>query len=372
MIIRKANYDIGSIIGQFEIEGQFFAAEAIGIGHINDTILIKIRSEGDPDYVLQRINHEIFRDVEKLMENIQRVTSHFQNSIAENNGSQTMSSLELVITKDQKYFYRDETGNYWRCYKYCINVFSATDHVTPALAFEGGRALGNFQAQLSNLPGGPLHDTIPDFHNLEKRLDLFWEAVKLDPVQRVQTAQPEIKAIRDREQEMLAVYQLGPTGKIPLRITHNDTKFNNILFDENAKAICLVDLDTVMNGYVLYDFGDAMRTLTNTAKEDETNIDLVNLNLELFEHFTKGYIRETRNMLNATEIKHLAWSAKMMTYIIGLRFLTDFILGDVYFKIGYASHNLDRARNQFALLKKMEEKFSVMEEIVSNIAAQKF
>ncbi len=357
-------FDVKSIINQFEISGDFCRAESISVGHINDTFLIKTKDDNDPDYVIQRINHNIFKDVDKLMDNIYRVTTHITNKLTTLKETHHNRYLELVKSKNQELYYHDKFGNYWRCYVYCPNKTVDFNVITPAMAFEGGVVLGKFQAFLSDLPGGRLHDIIPDFHNLEKRLSDFNMAIKNNLLKRVKIAKAEIDFFNYRAMEMLKVNEIGKQGLLPVRVTHNDTKFNNILFDENANALCIIDLDTVMNGYVLFDFGDAIRTLANTAAEDETNLSRVKFNFELYDCFSKGYLKETLPILTKTEIEYLAFSAKLMTYIIALRFLTDFLNGDVYFKINYKTHNLNRARNQLELLKQMDKNFGRMSEII--------
>lgn len=355
------------IIGNFEIDGSFAHAETIDAGHINDTFLVKTRKPECPDYILQRINHNIFKDVDNLMNNIQRVSRHIQTKLQQDKETQNQKYLKLVKSKHQKFYHQDADGNYWRCYVYVPNQSAGLTDITPKMAFEGGKALGKFQALLADLPGNPLHETIPEFHNLENRLRAFDDAVGHDPANRVKSVEKEISAFKSRANEMLIVHQLGKQGEFPLRVTHNDTKFNNILFDENEEAICIIDLDTVMNGYVLYDFGDAIRTLCNTANEDEADLEKVNFNFELFQWFSKGFLTETHQVLRKKEIDYLAFSAKLMTYIIGLRFLTDYLLGDVYYKTECENHNLIRVRNQLKLLSEMEKSYDGMLGVIAGI-----
>lgn len=370
MILPMQDSKAQHIISNFEIDGDFADAETINAGHINDTFLVKTKEPECPDYILQRINHDIFKDVDNLMDNIQRVTSHIQIKLQQNKETHNRKYLELVKSKNQKFYHQDADGNFWRCYVYCPNRSAESKEIRPKMAFEGGRALGKFQALLADLPGNPLHDTIPEFHNLEKRLTAFVDAIQKDPANRVKIAEKEISAFKSRANEMLIVHQLGKQGEFPVRVTHNDTKFNNILFNENEEAICIIDLDTVMNGYVLYDFGDAIRTLCNTADEDETDLEKVNFNFELFEKFSKGFLSETIKVLCEKEIHYLAFSAKLMTYIIGLRFLSDYLMGDVYYKTEYENHNLSRARNQLKLLSEMDLSYDRMLEVIETITTQ--
>lgn len=360
--------NIKRIVDQFEIIGEFDHAEAIHVGHINDTILVRTKNEIDPDYVIQRINHTIFRDVDKLMENILRVTTHISGKLKSDNKLKKKSYVELVKSIGGKYYYLDNSGNYWRCYVYCRNGSEEHEGVSPMMAFEGGRALGKFQQFLADLPGGPLYETIPGFHNLEKRLMDFHKALNADAFGRAKYAVDETDFFISRADEMIGVYNLIREGAFPLRVTHNDTKFNNILFDENANALCIIDLDTVMNGYIIYDFGDAIRTLTNTISEDDPEIDQVNFDFELYNEFSKGYLLEINELLTKNEIENLAFSAKYMTYMIAMRFLTDYLKGDIYYKTDRDDHNLHRTQNQLALLKKMDENFEGMVEVIRKYA----
>ncbi len=234
-------------------------------------------------------------------------------------------------------------------------------------AFEGGRIIGRFQSMLADLPGEPLHETIPDFHNIVRRLEAFHRVIENDPAGRVTSVTKEIGEIVKREEEMKVIIRLGEEGRIPLRITHNDTKFNNILFDANGRALCIIDLDTVMPGYVHYDFGDAIRTATNRADEDSEDLSSVSMDIEIYRAYAEGYLSGARNTLNSTEIEYLAFAPKLLTYIMATRFLTDYIDGDNYYKIRYPQHNLQRNRVQLALLADMEAQYETMVQIIKNI-----
>lgn len=360
---RSINIDFNQIISHFSIAGTVVETVPTGDGHINDTFLIKTREADQPDYILQRINHSIFKDVPRLMENMQRVILHLKQK-ANPDGDSGNKAVVLILTKDDKPYHFDSLGNYWRCFEFCENDGSAANEISIKQAFEGGKILGSFQAQLLDLPGGELHNTIPDFHNLANRMATFEDAIEKDDAGRLLDAKTEVDKMLARKDEMLEFDRLARNGSIPWRITHNDTKFNNILFDENEEALCIIDLDTVMNGTVLYDFGDALRTLGNTAEEDETDLTKVSFNMELYEAFSKGYLAEAGVFLTDIELKYLAFSAKFMTYIIGLRFLTDYLAGDVYFKTTHPEHNLERAKNQIKLIESIEENFVGMESIV--------
>jgi Ser/Thr protein kinase RdoA (MazF antagonist) len=238
---------------------------------------------------------------------------------------------------------------------------------TPDKAFEGGKAIGRFQAMLADLPGDSLHETIPSFHNIEKRIEAFTRSTKSDPKYRAKEVGNEIDAVLKRAEAMKVILNLGREGKIPVRITHNDTKFNNILLDENDKALCVIDLDTVMPGYVHYDFGDAIRTAANIAAEDEKELSKVQMDIKLFEAYASGYLSETRNTLNDVEKEYLAFAPRLLTYTIAIRFLTDYLDGDYYFKIHHEHHNLQRARAQLKLVESMEEQYETMQKIIAKL-----
>jgi len=363
-MVSKTN-KIKGIVSHFRIEGSFASSSVIGSGHINDSYLITTLPDSAPDYVLQRINHQIFKDIPALMNNILIVTQHIESKIRSgDSAAQGLTALQLIPTSKQEYYHTDGDGNSWRIYILLTGTKSYDIVENPSLAYEGGKAFGIFQYLTADIPVETLSETIPDFHDISKRLDNFRKTVKQDNVDRVKEVQKEIHFVEKRAEEMKTILNLGEVGKIPLRVTHNDTKFNNILFDNDNKAVCIVDLDTVMPGYVLYDFGDAIRTGANTAAEDEKNLSKVNINLELFEAYTRGYLSIASRFLNQTEKEYLAFSAKFMTYIIGLRFLTDHIDGDHYYRVHFENHNLQRARAQFRLLESMEENFDSMKEIV--------
>jgi len=268
----------------------------------------------------------------------------------------------------KKTYYKDEQGNYWRVYLFVDNSRTYDIVDSPAKAYEGGKTFGKFQAMVSDLPVETLTETIPDFHNIEKRLEIFFNTVKTDPVHRVKEISKELAIVEERAEEMKSIIRLGKEGKISNRITHNDTKFNNVLFDEADRVLCIVDLDTVMAGYIHYDFGDAIRTCTNTASEDERNLGKITMDIKLFEAYAKGFLEQTKTFLTKTEIDTLAFSAKLLTFMIGLRFLTDYIDSDKYYKIHFKDHNLQRARAQFKLLASMDEQYDEMQAIITNIA----
>jgi Ser/Thr protein kinase RdoA (MazF antagonist) len=361
--------NLQQVFSEFQAESPFLKAERIGSGHINDSFLIK--TSGSESYFLQRINHAIFKDIPGLMSNILKVTRHIEEKITSGDPlAQSFSVVRLIPATNNSWFHVDPGGNYWRLYNNLEGTISYDIVENTRLAFEGGRAFGLFQYLTSDIPVGGLIETIPDFHNIEKRLDSFRQTIVRDPEERASRIQKEIEFVEERAEEMTTILRLGKQGLIPLRVTHNDTKFNNILFDKAGKAICIVDLDTVMPGYVLYDFGDAIRTGASTGAEDEKDLRKVSLSLELFEAYSRGYLEIARNFLNEIEIANLPFSAKFMTYIIGMRFLTDYLGGDHYYRILHKDHNLQRAHAQFKLLLSMEENYDKMTEIINEIIRQ--
>ncbi len=336
----------------------------LGAGHINDSFKVV---NGNDEYVLQRINHSIFKNVDQLQNNIQRVTTHTCKKLQESGETDiNRKVLTLIPTHDGKLYFQDADGNYWRMTLY-IKDSKSYDFINPDLAYRAGLAFGDFQWMLSDLPGEPLYETIPNFHNMEFRLEIFRESVKSDRAGRVKEVTDLIKEIENRAHDMCRAEQLHREGKLPKRINHCDTKVNNILFDSNDQVLCVVDLDTVMPGYVLSDFGDFIRSGANTGAEDDKNLENVNVNLDIFEAYTRGYLEKASKFLTDTEIENLAFGAKLLTYMQTVRFLTDYIDGDTYYKISYKNHNLVRSFAQFKLLLSMEENFDKMQKIVSSL-----
>jgi hypothetical protein len=358
--------NIKEIVSCFRIRGEFSSFSPIGSGHINDSYLITTDPFSAPDYVLQKINHIVFKDIPGLMKNILIVTRHINSKIIScENFTEQLSSIQLILTKGNEYFYSDGDGNFWRMYNLIPGTKSYDVVGSPLLAYEGGRAFAIFQYLTADIPVETISQTIAGFHDISKRLHAFRNIVREDPLNRIKDVETEIDFVEQRAEEMHKILHLGKSGDIPVRVTHNDTKFNNIMFNEHNRAVCIVDLDTVMPGYVLYDFGDAIRTGANIAEEDEKDLAKVGIDLNLFEAYTRGYLSVASEFLNETEKEYLAFSAKFMTYIIGLRFLTDHIDGDHYFRIHFENHNLQRARAQFRLMESMEKNYDAMKEIVS-------
>ncbi|WP_221175646.1 phosphotransferase enzyme family protein [Rufibacter immobilis] len=359
------------VLSHFSLEGCVASVTPYGSGHIHDTYLVKNLDSGCSDYVLQRVNHHVFKNVPGLMENIQVVTAHLRRKLEESASAQPEKEvLTLIPTKDGQLFYIDLEGNYWRMYLFLEETTSLDLVSTPQQAYEGGKAFGRFQALLADLPAHQLHDTIPNFHNVVSRLELFKEAKAANSAGRVQETAPEIAFVEARAQQMSTIYEMGQRGELPLRITHNDTKFNNVLLDKAGKAQCVIDLDTVMPGYVAYDFGDAVRTTVNTASEDEPDLKKIQVNLSLFEGLAKGFLEETSSSLTPHEISSLLHGVLLLPFIMGLRFLTDYLSGDVYYKIHFPAHNLQRARAQFQLVKQLEAQRPVLQQILEEIVQE--
>lgn len=359
-------YNLKEIFDFFDADGSFISGEPYGSGHIHDTF--RIEASGVDNYILQRLNNKIFKNIQQLQHNIERVTVHLRNKLKQVPGSDIKREcLRLVPAKDGKTWVMDASGNFWRMYIFIKDHRSYNIVDSPDKAFEGGKAIGRFQAMLADMPGEPLFETIPFFHDIEKRLDTFNLTVNRDPAGRARLVPEEIRQVLDRAEKMKIILNLGREGKIPLRITHNDTKFNNILLDYNDKALCVIDLDTVMPGYVHYDFGDAIRTATNTASEDEKDLSKVMMNINLFKAYAEGYLSETAGTLNDVEKEYLAFAPGLITYTIAVRFLTDYIDGDNYFKIHHEQHNLQRAKAQLKLVRSMEEQYDAMKEIIRKL-----
>jgi Ser/Thr protein kinase RdoA (MazF antagonist) len=362
------DYNLKEIFNQFKAEGTFLKGEPYGSGHIHDTFRVETVEKEKDDYILQRLNNKIFKNIPELQNNIERVTIHLRNKLNKIPGSDIKREcLSLIPSLDGKTWLFDADGNYWRMYIFISNHRSYNIVDSSDKAYEGGKAIGRFQAMLSDMPGEPLFETIPWFHNIDKRLDTFNLKILENPVGRASYIADDIRDVLSRAEEMKIILKLGAEGKIPSRITHNDTKFNNILLDENDKALCVIDLDTVMPGYVHYDFGDAIRTAANSASEDEKDLSKVKMNINLFEAYAKGFLSESGNTLNDTEKEYLAFAPRLITYTIAVRFLTDYIDGDNYFKTHHEHHNLQRARAQLRLVMSMEEQYENMKEIIRRL-----
>lgn len=357
---------IREAIDLLEFSGEPVSWERYGSGHINDTFRL-VCKDGDQErlYIIQRINHEIFTDPVSLMNNIAGVTSFLREKITAQGGDPTRETLNIVKARDGRNYAVDSEGNYWRGYLF-ISGATCFDKVrNPEDFYQSGKAFGHFQRQLAEYPAEELTETIVDFHNTPVRLETFKKAVEEDILGRAHLVEEEIKFVMDRAGEAGAAMEMLKEGKLPLRVTHNDTKLNNIMIDDGTgEALCIIDLDTIMPGLSIFDFGDSIRFGANTADEDEPDVSKVSLSLPLFEIYTKGFLEGCQGSLTKEERDMLPMGAKLMTFECGMRFLTDYLQGDTYFRISRENHNLDRTRTQFALVADMEKKWNEMAEIV--------
>lgn len=351
-------FDIAS---RFELEGKVADIRPLGEGFINDTYIIT--TEGNaPDYILQRKNHLIFPDVPGMMENIKAVTEHIKAKVAD----PLRETLTVIPAKDGK-LYVKEGENYWAVCLFIPDTTSPARADTPELAYQGGLGTGRFQALLSDFDK-PLNETIKGFHNIRWRFQQWDETIAADPVGRVAELHEEISWVESRRKEMMDFWKLVEDGTIPTHVTHNDTKISNILFNKSdGSMLCMIDLDTVMTSTSLNDFGDAIRSYTNTGAEDDKDLDNVGMSLEMFKAYAEGYLHEQKTSMVQSELDNLAFSARYITFEQMLRFLMDYIDGDRYYKIAYPDHNLVRTRAQYKLLQSMEELYAQMCEIIRNI-----
>lgn len=351
-----------AIIEQFEILGDVTSVKIYGSGHINTTYRVNTTEE---DYILQKVNTSIFKNMEQLVENVAGVTEYLTETIKKRGGNPRRETLQVIRTKDGQNYYKGDDGFSYRMY-YFITGASCYDTVEkPEVFYESAVAFGKFQCLLASYPAETLHETIPDFHHTAKRFETFLQAVEQDVCDRASGVQDEIAFVMKRAKDMSVLTDMLAKGELPLRVTHNDTKLNNIMIDnETGKGICILDLDTVMPGLSVNDFGDSIRFGANTALEDETDLSKVSLDLELYEVYVKGFLEGCQGILTENELKMLPMGAKMMTLECGMRFLTDYLEGDTYFRIHRKHHNLDRCRSQFALVADMERKWDEMAAIV--------
>mgnify|MGYP000334029931 CR=1 FL=1 len=344
--------DLSSIVAKFKVQGTIEEIKPLGAGLINDTYKVNTKEADAPDYVLQRINHAIFQNVEMLQSNISAVTNHIRKKLTEAGESDIdRKVLSFLETEEGKTYWFDG-DSYWRVMVF-IPRAKTYETVNPEYSNYAGEAFGNFQAMLADIPE-TLGETIPDFHNMEFRLKQLHEAVAKDAAGRVAEVKYYLDEIEKRADEMCKAERLYREGKLPKRVCHCDTKVNNMMFDENGHVLCVIDLDTVMPSYIFSDFGDFMRTAANTGEEDDKNLDNVNFNMEIFKAFTKGYLETAKSFLTDIEIDNLPYAVTLFPYMQTVRFLTDYINGDTYYKIKYPEHNLVRTKAQFKLLQSAE------------------
>lgn len=354
-------YQIKDIIRHFRVE---FEADPYGNGHINDTYIAGC----NPRYILQRINSNVFKNPPQVMSNIAKVCDYLREKIIADGGDPDRETLTLIRTEDGKDYYKASENDYFRVYKFIEDSISLDAPENPTQFYNAARAFGKFQRYLSDFPAEELYETIKDFHNTPKRFEALEEAIAKDSCGRLKEVMPEVEFARAHKDICSLIVDGIADGSIPLRVTHNDTKLNNVMLDATTQeGLCVIDLDTVMPGSLLYDFGDALRAGTNTGAEDETNLDLVTSNLEMFEAFAKGFGEELADTFTEREVELLAMSGIILTFECGIRFLADYLNGDTYFKIHREKHNLDRARNQFKLVSDMESKLDEMNAIVNRV-----
>lgn len=355
--------DLQAIASQFDIEGTFLAGAPYGSGHINDTYRVVHRlGTRDVPTILQRINHQIFKNPVALMDNVQRVTTHLRQKLG---SDQARRALTLIPTRDGQALHRDAVGHFWRAYVFIEQARTYDAVESTDQAFQAARAFGAFQQMLADLPPPRLHETIPDFHHTPKRFAALEAARQTDPAGRVRDVGPELEFAFQRQSLTGVLLDAG----LPERITHNDTKFNNVMLDDaTGDGVCVIDLDTVMPGLALYDFGDMVRTTTSPAREDERDLAQVRMQFPMFEALVRGYLSTAGAFLTPAEKALLPVAGQLITFEIGLRFLTDYLNGDTYFKVHREGHNLDRCRSQFRLVASIECQESNMHQLVESLS----
>lgn len=363
--MNEPEHDIRSVADRFDLRGRFLDATPYGNGHINDTYAATFDRDGTrARFIIQRINHNVFRNPPALMDNIQRVTAHLKSRAA-GEPERNQRFLAVIPTRDGGPFYQDARGNYWRVYNFIEKARTYETVQSPRQAFEAAGAFGRFQRLLADLPAPRLHDTIPDFHHTPKRFEALETTIETDSVNRAGLAKPEIEFASNRKE----ICRLLLDANLPERVTHNDTKLNNVMLDDaTGQGVCVIDLDTVMPGLAPYDFGDMVRTTTSPAREDERDLSKVTLQFPMFEALARGYLASAAEFLTSREKALLVFSAKLITFEIGIRFLADFLAGDRYFKVHRDGHNLDRCRTQFKLVESIERQEEQMNQLLEKLS----
>ena len=363
----RAEDFLGEVLSSFDLLAPVVGAVRFGQGHINDTFVVHTQPEDRccRRFILQRMSPAAFKRPDQLMENIIGVTDYLGREIEKNGGDRSREALEVLRTRNGKPYYTDEAGGAWRVYPFIERTICCQSAETPELFAASGRAFGRFQRLLQSYPAETLHETIPHFHDTEDRLAKLKAAVAADKLGRAKDCQREIAFVLEREADCSVALRALRDGELPLRVTHNDTKLNNVLMDEKSgEGVCIIDLDTVMPGLAINDFGDSIRFGANHSAEDETDLGKVNLDVELFSVYTAAFLEGAGGSLTAKEIEYLPWGAKLMTLECGIRFLTDYLEGDVYFHISRPGQNLDRCRTQFKLVSDMEAHWDELMDIV--------
>jgi hypothetical protein len=374
-----AREDLAKVAGRFRLEGDYVDGAPYGNGHINDTFAVRVRlaSGSLRRYILQRVNTRVFPEPEKLMQNVEAVTRHLSRTILADGGDPLRETLTLVPALDSRTYLEADASfgsgaGFWRSYVFLEGMTAYDTIRTSEDMKEAARAFGGFRRRLADFSIESLHETIPGFHDTPRRLLAFERAVERDSSGRVGSVGEEIAFVRERAKDAGIVMDGLREGRLPWAVTHNDTKLNNVMLDDaTGQGVCVIDLDTVMPGSCLFDFGDALRFGANTATEDETDLTRVTVSLERFRAFTHGYLEASGTSVTPAERDLLAFSARLMTYECGVRFLADFLDGDTYFRTHREGHNLDRARNQFRLVLEMERNAAEMERIVRDAARLK-
>lgn len=356
--------EVEHVASNFKLNSKVVSIERFGSGHINDTFRLKMEDES-ASYLLQQINHNIFPNVAGLMHNIDLVTTHLKTVLKGVVTDVDKHTLTIIPTKDGAKYFKDDKGNYWRVFILLEGTKSYDIVGTPKQAYSGGLAFGRFQKQLSTLDANKLVEILPNFHNIDFRLSNLKKAIEANKAGRLEEVKDILDYIFEREELMRRVIVMGNNNELPLRITHNDTKFNNVLLDQDDNVQCVIDLDTVMPGYIAYDFGDAIRTIINSAAEDEKDLDRVVLNISLFQAYTEGYFSEAKDFLTESEVDSLWYGVLLLPYMQAVRFLTDYIDGDLYYKTHYSNHNLVRTNTQLKLVKELEAHEEQLKEILS-------
>jgi thiamine kinase-like enzyme len=344
---------------QFKIDSEINSVAELNSGYINDTYLATTVS--GTQYVLQRINTTVFKDVENIIANKVLISKHLSNSKTK------YKTVRFIKTLDKKYFYKDTHSNYWNLMTFIPNSITHDVATNSRLVEEAGKLYGDFIIQSVDFDMEKLIETLPGFHSIPLRYQQFEEALKNAKEETKKSAKDEIEYIINCREEMHGLSQLKNNNELPIRVTHNDAKLSNILFDKNDKGLAVIDLDTVMPGIVAFDFGDSIRSICTTTVEDDTNLKATRINLELYEAFCKGFGTTTKHILTPTEIQSLPLGAKTITFIMGLRFLTDYLNDNIYYKVGYKTHNLVRAKNQFKLVKTIQENYKTIQQITETV-----
>ncbi|MFD2825019.1 phosphotransferase enzyme family protein [Leeuwenhoekiella polynyae] len=366
----NTNELITSVFNAFNHNCTITEIQEFSSGHINDTYLI--RTAEQQHFVLQRINDEVFDNVQALVNNKVKVSKHLASKLFRLTAEEKYRRvLTFLPTKMGAYYYQDSESKFWNLTYYISKSISYDTVSNKEIAYEGGKLFGKFISQTSDFDASELVEIIPGFHDVKRRLLQFEQAKRKASADRLKKANTQILRVEALQEEMVILQCLKDEGKIPNRVTHNDTKISNALFDSNNKGLCVIDTDTVMPGIVHNDFGDAIRTICNTAEEDQKDLSLVNFNVKYYEAYLKGFLEELQDSLSALEIEFLPLGAKTIIYIMGLRFLTDYLTGDVYYKTTYDEHNLDRAKNQFKLIESFEEQYEEILKLSKSISKVK-